>query len=403
MNEGSNLSTDRAGANHHTSVLPGGFLRISLRATDESAVAAVAVGALTADGAAEARRTIQSWEAYEPTPLVALPVLARALGVGAVSCKDESARFGTGSFKSVGGAFAVLRALQDEIERETGRRPSADELRSDHRIAAKITTITASAGNHGRSVAWGSEQFGCDCVVVLPTDAIAARATAIESHGARVERFDGAYDEAVGRARREAERNGWLVVSDTAYEGYEETPRRIMEGYTLLAEEMLDVVESAGDPPLTHLFVQGGVGGLATGVCGRILERLGDNRPRFIVVEPWRADCFGRSLRAGRLVSAPPPFETEMGGLAAGVPSTLAWDFLKTAFDGAIALPESVWIAGAEALKDGELGSAIDAGPSGAAGVGALLALTRLPAARALLGLDEHSHVAVLVTEKRFG
>jgi len=378
-------------------------VRVSLRPGEERTITALAAGALTTDGAAEARRTIRSWAAYEPTPLVGLPGLAASLGVRTVLCKDESGRFGLGSFKSLGGAFAVLRAVQDEVERRTGRRPRAEELRNDPRVAAQITTVTASAGNHGRSVAWGSEQFGCRCVVVLPADATSARAAAIESHGARVERFDGGYDAAVGWAQQEADRNGWLVVSDTAYDGYEETPRRIMEGYTLLAEEMLDALDARGDPPLTHLFVQSGVGGLAAGVCGRFIERLGEDRPRFIVVEPWRADCFGQGLRAGRLVTAMPPFATAMGGLAAGVPSTLAWDFLKTVFDGAIALPESAWIDGVAALERGELGSAIDAGPSGAAGVGALLTLVRLPAARALLGLDERSHVAVLVTEKRFG
>ncbi len=405
MTEGHNLRVEGAQAKHGPAgfaAMRDGFIRLSLPVRDRPLRTALETGTLTSAGGADARETLRSWASYESTPLVSLPVLATALGVHAVSCKDESARFGIGSFKALGGAFAVLRALQDEVERQTGHRPSASALRDGSPVVAEITIVTASAGNHGRSVAWGSELFGCRCVVVLPVDAIPPRAAAIESHGARVERFDGAYDEAVGWARSQAEQNGWLVVSDTAYDGYEDIPRRIMEGYTLLAEEMLDAIAAAEARPLTHLLIQGGVGGLAAGVCGRMVERLGDDRPRFVVVEPWKADCFGRSLRAGHLVTADPPFETEMGGLAAGVPSTIAWDFLETALDAAVALPESVWISGAAALGRGDLGPAIEAGPSGAAGVGALLVLAGLPASRSLLEFDEHSHVGVLVTEKRF-
>ena len=359
-------------------------------------------GILDPVAAGAARDVIRDWREYEATPLVTLPGLAALLGVEAVWVKDESPRFGLGSFKSLGGAFAVLRALQDEIERRSGTRPTAADLRAGHPVAAEITVTTASAGNHGRSVAWGSAEFGCGCVVFLPDDAIPARARAIESHGARVVRVVGAYDEAVGHAARAAARNGWIVVSDTAYEGYEETPRRVMAGYTLLAAEMLEQLAAAGSPPLTHLFVQVGVGGLATGVCGHFALRCGENRPRFVAVEPWRADCFGRSLRRGRASVAEPPFDTAMGGLAAGVASTVAWKFLAPLLDAALALPEAAWAAGAEALESGRLGARIVAGPSGSAGVGALLALADLPGLRRLLGLDASSRVGALVTETRF-
>ncbi len=359
-------------------------------------------GVLDPTEAAAARDVIRGWHGYDATPLVTLPGLAALLGVEAVWVKDESSRFDLGSFKSLGGAFAVLRALQDQIERRSGVRPSAAELRAGHPLAPKITVTTASAGNHGRSVAWGSAEFGCPCVVFLPEDAIQARALAIESHGAEVVRVAGPYDAVVGHTDRKAARNGWIVVSDTAYEGYEETPRRVMAGYTLLAAEMLEQLAAAGARPLTHLFVQAGVGGLATGVCGHFAQQCGDERPRFVAVEPWRADCFGRSLRLGRASVAEPPFDTAMGGLAAGVASTIAWEFLEPLLDAALALPEAVWAAGAEALESGRLGARITAGPSGAAGIGALLALAALPGLRRLLGLDASARVGALVTETRF-
>ena len=375
-------------------------LRLSLRSSRLRRRAAE--GVLDPTEAAAARDVIRRWHRYDATPLVTLPGLAALLGVEAVWVKDESSRFGLGSFKSLGGAFAVLRALQDEIERQSGVRPSAADLRAGHPLAAEITVTTASAGNHGRSVAWGSAEFGCRCVVFLPEDAIPARARAIETHGAEVVRVAGAYDAVVGHTDREAARSGWIVVSDTAYEGYEETPRRVMAGYTLLAAEVQEQLAAAGSPPLTHLFVQAGVGGLATGVCGHFAQTCGEGRPRFVAVEPWRADCFGRSLRHGRASVAEPPFDTAMGGLAAGVASTIAWEFLEPLLDAALALPEAVWAAGAEALESGRLGARIVAGPSGAAGIGALLALAGLPGLRRLLGMDASARVGALVTETRF-
>ncbi len=378
----------------------GAVLRLSLPSVEHRG--SPPEGILDPGATAVARSVIRAWAGYEPTPMVPLPGLAETLGIEAAWCKDETGRFGLGSFKSLGGAYAVFRTLQDEIERRTGLRPSAGDLRAGHPVAREITTTTASAGNHGRSVAWGSSEFGCRCVVFLPSDASAARARAIESHGAEVRRFDGAYDGAVAHTEREAARNGWIVVSDTAYDGYEETPRLVMDGYTLIAAEMLEALEAAGARRLTHVFIQAGVGGLATGVCGQLAQMLNDRRPRFIAVEPWRADCFGRSLRLDRAVAATAPFDTAMGGLAAGVASTTAWRFLHAYLDGAVAMPESAWRAGADALEHGRLGASIVAGPSGAAGVGALLALARLPRLKKLLGLGPSACVGALVTEKRF-
>jgi diaminopropionate ammonia-lyase len=358
---------------------------------------------LDPERAATARDTLCAWDGYAATPLVPLPGLARTLGVAEVWCKDESERFGIGSFKAVGGAYAVLRTLQDEVERRTGRRPGLQELLARAVPAvAEVTTVTASAGNHGRSVAWGSERLGCRSVVFLPHDAAPARAEAIRSHDAEVIRFDGGYDAAVEHAGREAAARGWLVVSDTSYPGYEAVPRAVSEGYTLLAAELLSGLDAEGSEPPTHLFVQTGVGGLATGVCGHLWWTLGSARPRFVAVEPLSADCFGRSLRAGRQVSVQGPFDTRMGGLASGVPSLIAWTLLRGCLDGALALPDGLVDEGVRVLESGELGASIVTGPSGAAGVAALLGLSRLPGAAGLLDLAPDSRIIVFVTETRF-
>ena len=358
----------------------------------------VQAAVLDPERAAAARDELRGWPAYSPTPLRRLPELARRLGVADVRCKDESSRFGIGSFKALGGAHAVLRVLQEEVGARTGSTPTTRDL-MEGQVGAGVTTITASAGNHGRSVAWGSQLFGCDCVVVLPEGTQESRAAAIESHGARVDWFPGPYDEAVEYAERRAAERGWQVVSDTAYEGYETIPRYVYEGYTLLAEESLSQM---GSPGPTHVFVQTGVGGLATGVCGHIWSELGDARPAFVAVEPLSADCFGRSIRAGAVRTVAGPFDTDMGGLASGVPSTLAWPVLGGCLDAGVAISEETSRAGMRALASGELGAAIAAGPSGASGVGALIALTRLPTARRLLGLSADSRILVLVTETKF-
>lgn len=380
-------------------------VRLSLAArTSRPGWTGRAGGVLDPELAAAARAEMRSWTDYRRTPIHALPGLAGRLGVAEAWCKDESGRFGIGSFKALGGAYAVLRALQAEIgARRGGGGPSAADLASGRSPeAGSITTITASAGNHGRSVAWGSERFGCRCVVVLPEGTAPARAEAIESHGAAVVWHPADYDSAVGFAEDEAARHGWLVVSDTAYDGYEEIPRRVAEGYTLLADELLDSLRDEGADPPTHVFVQAGVGGLATGVCGHLWHRLRAARPAFVAVEPLSADCFGRSIRAGERRSVGGPFPTRMGGLASGVPSPLAWRLLRDCLDAGVAIPDRASDLAARALASGELGATIDAGPSGAAGAGALLALAELPGARGMLGLGPASRVALLVTERAF-
>lgn len=401
------MREDTAAPNHAN--LPGsqadakaGCVRLSLAgATLDRSPTAALTEILDPVRSVSARSEMRSWPGYAPTPLVELPGLAEQLGVSCVWCKDESGRFGIGSFKALGGAYAVLRALQGVIFHRAGEEPSADALvAKEVPDVAKITTVTASAGNHGRAVAWGSERFGCRCLVVLPEGTGAMRADAIASHGAEVEWYPGDYDEAVRHAERLAAERGWLVVSDTAYAGYEDIPRRVSEGYTLSADEMLEGLRARADRSLTHLFIQAGVGGLATGVCGHLWHELGPARPTFIAVEPLEADCFGRSIRAGDRRCVPGPFETHMGGLAAGVPSTLAWRMLSGCLDAGIAISDEASDEAAFELENGSLGSTISAGPSGAAGVGALLMLARLPSARRLLGLDSSSALAVVVTEQ---
>ncbi len=332
-----------------------------------------------------ARAEIESWPGYRATPLRSAHRLARRLGVEAVWVKDESGRFGLGSFKALGGAHGVRHVV--------GRAG----------ISVGITVTCASDGNHGRSVAWGAQMFGCDAVIYLPAHVTEARAEAIRSFGARVVRLDGEYDDAVAQADRDARAHGWTVISDTSYEGYMEIPRVVMVGYTIMVEEVLSSLmgwQSVTGPSLpTHVFIQGGVGGLAAAVIGHLWGRLGPDRPVAVIVEPEEADCLLSSARAGKPAASRGSLDTIMAGLSCREISRLAWEvvgagahaFMTVADEGVPALMR-------EAAR-GELGEPFEGGESGVAGLLGLIEVARDGERRREIGLDERSRVLVFNTE----
>ncbi len=351
--------------------------------------------------AAAARREIQTWPGFAPSPLVFLPGLAARAGVASIACQDESGRFGLGSFKALGGAYAVYRHLAREVRERTGSTDlSAARLAAgEHRdIASAITVCCATDGNHGRSVAWGARTFGCPCVIYVHETVSAQREAAIAAYGARVVRNPGNYDEAVQRAARDADANGWVVISDTSYEGYTDIPRDVMHGYTLMADEALRGHARVALP--THLFVQGGVGGLAAAVLARAWWEYGSARPRFVVVEPERAACLYESARAGRRVLLDGDIETVMAGLSCGEASLLAWEVLDDGADDFLTLPDEAATDLMRVLAEGADGDPpLVAGESATAGLAGMLAVAAEPTLAAALGLDAHSRVLVFATE----
>ena len=232
---------------------------------------------LNADALAVAERAIRGWPGYAPTPLVALPGLAREAGVAALHYKDEGSRFGLGSFKALGGAYAVARLLCREVAERRGLEGVTPEalLAGEHaETVAEITVCCATDGNHGRSVAWGARTFGCACVIFIHETVSEGRKVAMERLGARVVRTAGNYDDSVREAEATAKRDGWFVVSDTSYPGYAEVPKDVMQGYEVMAAEAADAL---GEPP-THIFLQTGVGGLAAAVVTHFRRRLPSDR-----------------------------------------------------------------------------------------------------------------------------
>jgi diaminopropionate ammonia-lyase len=326
-------------------------------------------------GAARARAVIAAWPDYAPTPLRDLAEIAAATHVARVALKDEAGRFGLGSFKALGGAYAVAELL-------AAQPPGTDP--------ARLTVTCATDGNHGRAVAWGARRFGCRCVIFVHATVSQGRVDAIAAHGAEVRRVPGTYDDAVREAARVAAAEGWHVVSDTSWEGYTDVPRAIMQGYRVMAAEAL---EQFGPAP-SHVFIQGGVGGVAAAVSAELRARL-DPAPFLVVVEPDKAACLLASAELGAPTAVPGDLDTLMAGLACGEPSLLAWQELAHHADAFMAVPDEAAIACMRLLA----ARGIVAGESGVAGLAGFLLAAADPAARATLGLGPASRVLLFSTE----
>ena len=345
-------------------------------------------------GYRRARAEITSWPGYAQTPLRAFPAIAASAGIGTLRIKDEASRFGLGSFKALGGAYAVCQVLAAELARRSiaPNATSADLVGGTYAEATALITVTcATDGNHGRSVAWGAQLFGARCVIYVHETVSQGRVDAIAQYGAEVRRVPGTYDDAVRAAARAAAEHGWFVVSDTSWEGYTTVPVDVMQGYRLMADEAIS--QWHGAPP-THVFIQGGVGGVAASVSVQLRHAF-HPAPILIVAEPDRAACLLASAEAGEPIAIAGDLDTIMAGLACGEPSLLAWQELGRAAAGFMAVPDEAAVDCMILLKN----HGMVAGESGVAGLAALLLAAADPAARQALGLDADSRVLLFSTE----
>ena len=349
------------------------------------------VTVLPAGGFRRAKAAITRWPGYAPTKLHRLSGLP---GVAEAWIKDEGTRFGLGSFKALGGAYAVANLLIAALSRAgVALSANADEI-AEGRHADRTKTITvtcATDGNHGRSVAWGAKRFHCRCVIFVHETVSQGRVDAIAAFGAEVIRVAGTYDDAVREADRQAREHGWFVVSDTSYPGYTEVPRDVMQGYRLMADEAAD--QWPGPPP-THVFMQAGVGGAAAAVSVQMRARFAP-APLLIVVEPDNAACLLMSAEAGTPTAVQGDLETIMAGLACGEPSLLAWQELERAAFAFMSIPDQAAIGSLRLLAD----AGIMIGESGVAGLAGLSVALADPPARDLLRLDGDSRVLLFGTE----
>ena len=313
---------------------------------------------------------------YEPTPMRAAPALARDLGISALYVKDESTRMRRGSFKALGGAFAVAQMICDAAG-ETD--PTAAPAKAR---AASMTFVTASAGNHGLSVAAGARVFGARACIVLARTVPEGFAARIRGLGAEVVRVDGNYEESVAHAMALADARDWLLLADGSWPGYTERPALVMEGYTVLAEECREEFARHGTWP-THVFVQAGVGGLAAAVAAHIRE-FWARQPRIIIVEPDAAPCLGESIKARRMVHAPGPV-SNMGRLDCKDASLIAFEALRHDADDFVTISDPAAVAAADTLA----AHGVVTTPSGAASLAAVRSGPAGPAARVLVFATE--------------
>ncbi|MBB4066163.1 diaminopropionate ammonia-lyase [Gellertiella hungarica] len=348
--------------------------------------------------ATEVERFLTFRENSAPTPLVSLSGLASHLGVGSIHLKDEGQRLGLGSFKALGGSYTVIRLVLEEAGRRLGRSLDVSELHDPEvrAVARTMTFACATDGNHGRSVAQGAELVGARAAIFVHSHVSDERVAAIARFGAEMIRVDGTYDESVREAARVATENGWTIVSDTSWPGYERIPSLVMQGYTAIVHEALKALP---EPP-THVFVQVGVGGIAAAVAAHFALALGSDRPFFVAVDPARAACMVESARAGRPVAVPPGEPTVMAMLDCYEPSLVAWRILSRVGDAFMTVDEEDAVAVMRRLASPLGGDpAVIAGESGGVGLAGLMRAACDPAIREALGLGPSSRIFVVNTE----
>ncbi|MDC1139638.1 diaminopropionate ammonia-lyase [Candidatus Pelagibacter sp.] len=263
----------------------------------------------------EAIEAISSWDNYAPTPLIELNKLNDELKFKNIYYKDEDKRFDLKSFKALGGAFAV------------------------YKIASKkrnITVSTATAGNHGRSVAWGAQRLGLNCKIFISEFVSESRAEAMRNLDAEVIRVKGNYDNSLKECIEQSNKNNWEIVQDVSWEGYKEVPKLIMAGYTIMVKEIIDEIDRNS---ITHVFLQAGVGGMAAAMIAGF-AKLSKKIPKFIIIEPENADCVFQSIKNNKPTTVNIKKETVMGGMSCGDVSSIAWEILKNSANFCLTIPD---------------------------------------------------------------
>ena len=355
----------------------------------------------------KARSFHRSFPQYSVTPLADLRNMAEYLGLSGVYVKDESYRFGLNAFKVLGGSFAMARYIAGELGRDVSEM-TYDYLTSEEfrREFGQATFFTATDGNHGRGVAWAANKLGQKAVVHMPKGSTKSRFDNIAKEGAKVTIEEVNYDDCVRMAAAEAAgTEHGVIVQDTAWEGYEKIPSWIMQGYGSMAGEAAEQLQEAGAGKPTHVFVQAGVGSLASAVVGYFTNLFPDDPPVFVVMEADAAACLYKGAAAGdgdpRIVGG--DLQTIMAGLACGEPNTIGWDILRNHVTAFTACPD--WMAargmrmlGAPLKGDPQVVS----GESGAIGMGVLSAIMTDDSYKELreaLRLGSDSRVLLFSTE----
>lgn len=359
------------------------------------------------DEVARARTFHRSFPQYSVTPLARLDGMAARLGLGSLCVKDESYRFGLNAFKVLGGSFAMARYIAQELGRDVS------EMTYDYLTSGKLrqefgqaTFFTATDGNHGRGVAWAANKLGQKAVVHMPKGSTQTRFDNIAKEGAQVTIEEVNYDDCVRMAAAEAaQTEHGVVVQDTAWEGYEDIPSWIMQGYGTMAGEAAEQLRQQEIGRPTHVFVQAGVGSLAGAVVGYFTNLFPSDPPKFIVMEAEAAACLYQGAVANdggqRVVGG--DLQTIMAGLACGEPNTISWDILRNHVTAFLSCPDWVAARGMRMLAAPVKGDpAVCSGESGAVGMGVISTIMEddiYKELRQALELGRDSRVLMFSTE----
>ena len=329
-----------------------------------------------------ARAFHASFPQYDVTPLAKLGGMAAYLGLGGLFVKDESYRFGLNAFKVLGGSFAMARYIAEETGKDVAECDFA-YLTSErlHEDFGQATFFTATDGNHGRGVAWAANRLGQKAVVRMPKGSVKSRFDNIAKEGAEVSIEELNYDDCVRMAAKEAGAlEPGVIVQDTAWDGYEKIPSWIMQGYGTMAAEAAEQLRAEGVDRPTHVFVQAGVGSLASAMVGYFANLYADDPPKFVIMEAGAADCLYQGALAAdgepRIVGG--DLVTIMAGLACGEPNTIGWDILRNHVTAFLACPDWASARGMRMLGAPMKGDPqVISGESGAIGMGVLSALMK--------------------------
>ena len=323
----------------------------------------------------EAYSTISKWESYEPTPLLLLNKLSKELNLNQIYYKDESKRFDLKSFKALGGAYAVEKVTKGNKE---------------------ITVSTATAGNHGRSVAWGAKRLGLKCKIFISEFVSEARGKAMESLGADVVKVKGNYENSLLECIKQSTENNWQIVQDVAWKDYMLVPTLTMAGYSVMMKEIVDQIKNES---ITHVFLQAGVGGMAGAMVAGVARYL-KNIPKIIVVEPDSAACVMKSIESGKIEKVQIVRESLMGGMSCGEPSLVPWKILKKSVNNCISLPDDDIGKAMKLFANASFGNdKIIAGENAAPGVISLIACCNDENIKNSINLDSNSNVLLIGCE----
>lgn len=339
---------------------------------------------------------------YQSTPLVSLPVLAKRLGVKSILVKDESQRFGLKAYKGLGGSYALGQLLAEHLNVDIA---DIDLKTVSAKLKKPLVFTTATAGNHGTGVAWAAQKMGQKAVVYMPKGSPETSVERIRKLGAECIVTEVNYDDTVRLASKTAKENGWILVQDTAWEGYEKIPTWISQGYMTMPDEAIEQAQAMNAGQITHVMLQAGVGSMAGGVLGYLVDKLGVGSFQTIIAEPDAADCLYRSSNSadGSMVNVTGQLDTIMAGLACGEPNPVTWPVLRDNSNYFACVDDSVSAVGMRVLGNPIAGDMpIVSGESGAITLGLLYKLcsdTSNQKLREELGLNQDSTVLIFNTE----